>query len=208
MTSEASFSGPVDLLVFGIDRKLVSSCTTSSIAILSMSYFLASRLAAEKLCKVTSNFWTGQIFRRFFLNFSIFGGVSPFQGRPGTSVPKSECKVRRSPRTSQIFRQVFSRKFQPEEGQSTVATGGQGIGRGGEKDGQWRSPAALSPPCGQTPNCMEGTGSFESAFFFDQEEFFLGGWESNGWVDALKRVSGFFRWAEGDVKSIEWPVWT
>ena len=110
-----------------------------------------------------------------FLNFSIFGGVSPFQGRPGTSVPKSECKVRRSPRTSQIFRQVFSRKFQPEEGQSTVATGGQGIGRGGEKDGQWRSPAALSPPCGQTPNCMEGTGSFESAFFFDQEEFFLGG---------------------------------
>ena len=89
------------------------------------------------------------------MNLSIFGGVLPFQGRPGTSVPKSECKVRRFPRTGQIFRQVFSRKFQHAEGAATVVAGGQRIGRG-EKSGQSRRPRAHSPPCGRTPNSMEG----------------------------------------------------
>ncbi len=85
MTSEASFSGPVDLLVFGIDRKLVSSCTTSSIAILSMFYFIASRLAAEKLCKVTANFPNRQIFRNFF-----FRTAEPGPG-PGRYLPEGRC---------------------------------------------------------------------------------------------------------------------
>ena len=130
-------------------------------------------LRRKSSAKLRRIFELAKFFGDFFLNFSIFGGVSPFQGRPGTSVPKSECKVRRFPRTGQIFRQVFSRKFQHAEGAATVVAGGQRIGRG-EKSGQWRSTAALSPPCGRAPNCMEGTGSFESAIFFDQEEF-LGG---------------------------------
>ena len=108
-----------------------------------------------------------------FLNFSIFGGVSPFQGRPGTSVPKSECKVRRFPRTGQIFRQVFSRKFQHAEGAATVVAGGQRIGRG-EKSGQSRRPRAHSPPCGRTPNSMEGERGVLGQRIFYHWEFFGG----------------------------------
>ena len=107
-----------------------SSCTTSSIAILSMSYLLSlPGLRRKSSAKLRRFFELAKFFGDFFSNFSTPGGVSIFWGRRGTSVPKSECKVTRFFRIDQIFRRLFSNFFPPGRGRGTEAAGGQEVGR-------------------------------------------------------------------------------
>ena len=140
MTSEASFPTRLTCWFSESTGSLLAPVLLRLLQFFQCPTFSLPGLRRESSAKLRRIFELAKFFGDFFLNFSTLGGVLPFRGRPGTSVPKSECKVRRFPRTSQIFRQVFSRKFQPEEGQPTVVTGGQGIGRGGEKAGNGEAP--------------------------------------------------------------------
>ena len=167
-----------------------SSCTTSSIAILSMSYLLSlPGLRRKSSAKLRRIFELAKFFGDFFSNFSTPGGVSIFWGRRGTSVPKSECKVTRFFRIDQIFRRLFSNFFPPGRGRGTEAAGGQEVGRregnpgengaagrnggdeGSEEGGRGaRGAPRANPPYGRAPDREGGEGDI----FLNEEGFFDG----------------------------------